>query len=78
MLLLKQGVQLVAAGLLFGLAGAWALTRAMAHMLVGVSSSDPRTYIGVAALLCSITLLACWLPARRAMRVDPMVASRYE
>jgi ABC-type antimicrobial peptide transport system permease subunit len=77
-LLLKQGARLVAAGLLFGLAGAWALTRAMSHMLVGVSPSDPLTYISVAALLSSITLLACWIPARRAMLVDPMVALRYE
>jgi predicted permease len=77
-LLLKQGARLVAAGLLFGLAGAWALTRAMTHMLVGVSPSDPLTYLSVAALLSFITLLACWIPARRAMRVDPMVALRYE
>jgi predicted permease len=77
-LLLAQGVRLVAAGLLFGLAGAWLLTRAMSHMLVGVSPSDPLTYLSVAALLSFITLLACWIPARRAMRVDPMVALRYE
>jgi predicted permease len=77
-LLLKQGAKLVAAGLLFGLAGAWALTRAMSSMLVGVSPSDPLTYLSVAALLSFITLLACWIPARRAMRVDPMVALRYE
>jgi predicted permease len=77
-LLLKQGAQLVAAGLFFGLAGAWALTRAMSHMLVGVSPSDPLTYLSVAALLTFVTLLACWIPARRAMRVDPMVALRYE
>ena len=77
-LLLKQGVQLIAGGLLFGLAGAWALTRAMTHMLVGVSPSDPLTYFSVAALLSFITLLACWIPVRRAMRVDPMVALRYE
>jgi predicted permease len=77
-LLLIQGARLVAAGLLFGLAGAGALTRAMSSMLVGVSSSDPLTYISVAALLSFITLLACWIPARRAMRVDPMVALRYE
>ncbi len=77
-LLLKQGVQLVAAGLFFGLVGAWLLTRAMSHMLVGVSPSDPVTYVSVAALLSFITLLACWIPARRAMRVDPMVALRYE
>jgi putative ABC transport system permease protein len=47
-------------------------------MLVGVSPSDPVTYVTVAALLSSITLLACWIPARRAMRIDPMVALRYE
>jgi predicted permease len=77
-LLLKQGIRLVTAGLLFGLAGAWALTRAMSSMLVGISPSDPLTYLSVSALLSSITLLACWIPARRAMRVDPMVALRYE
>jgi predicted permease len=77
-LLLRQGVQLVVAGLLFGLAGAWALTRAMSHMLVGVRPSDPVTYLTVSALISSITLMACWLPARRAMRVDPTVSLRYE
>jgi predicted permease len=77
-LLLKQGARLVAAGLLFGLAGAWALTRAMSHMLVGISPRDPLTYFVVSALLVFITLLACWIPARRAMRVDPMVALRHE
>lgn len=77
-LLLKQGARLVIAGLLFGLAGAWALTRAMSHMLVGVSPSDPLTYLSVVALLSFITLLACWIPARRAMRVEPMIALRYE
>jgi len=77
-LLLRHGAQLVAAGLLFGLAGAWGLTRVMSNMLVGVSPSDPLTYLSVAALLSSITLLACWIPARRAMRLDPMVALRYE
>jgi predicted permease len=77
-LLLRQGAQLVAAGLVFGLAGAWALARAMSFMFVGVSPSDPLTYFSVATLLSIITLLACWIPARRAMRVDPMVALRYE
>jgi ABC-type antimicrobial peptide transport system permease subunit len=77
-LLLAQGARLVIAGLLFGLAGAWALTRAMSHMLVGVSPSDPLTYLSVAALLSFIALLACWIPARRAMRVDPMMALRHE
>lgn len=77
-LLLKQGARLVAAGLFVGLVGAWALTRAMSHMLVGVSPSDPLTYLSVAALLSFITLLACWIPAQRALRVDPTVALRYE
>jgi ABC-type lipoprotein release transport system permease subunit len=60
------------------LTGAWLLTRTMSHMLVGISPSDPVTYISVATLLSFITLLACWIPARHAMRVDPMVALRYE
>lgn len=77
-LLLMQGARLVVAGLLCGLAGAWALARAISGMFVGVSPSDPLTYFGVSALLAVVTLLACWIPARRAMRVDPMVALRYE
>jgi predicted permease len=77
-LLLRQGAQLVAAGLFFGLIAAWTLARAMTHMLVGVSPSDPLTYFFVAALLATITLLACWIPAHRAMRADPMVALRHE
>jgi len=77
-LLLRQGAQLAGAGLLFGLLGAWALTRAMTHMLVGVSPSDPLTYFSVAALLSAVTLLACWVPAQRAMGADPMVALRHE
>ena len=77
-LLLKQGLRLVVAGLLLGLAGAWGLARAMSHMFVGISPSDPATYLTVSAVLSSITLLACWIPARRAMRIDPIVALRYE
>ena len=77
-LLLGHGARLVAAGLVFGLLGAWALSRAMTHMLVGISPSDPLTYISVAGVLSGITLLACWIPARRAMRTDPMVALRHE
>jgi putative ABC transport system permease protein len=77
-LLLTQGARIVAAGLLFGLAGAWVLTRAMSHMLVGVSPSDPVTYAAVSGLLSTVALLACWIPARRATKVDPVVALRYE
>jgi macrolide transport system ATP-binding/permease protein len=73
-----QGVRLVIAGIAIGTAAAWTLTRAIAHLLTEVSASDPVTYIGVAILLAAVALLACYIPARRAMRVDPMVALRYE
>jgi ABC-type antimicrobial peptide transport system permease subunit len=73
-----QGIRLVLGGVLVGLLGAWALTRAMTHMLVGVSPSDPVTYAGLAIVLSCVALLACYVPTRRAMRVDPMVALRYE
>jgi putative ABC transport system permease protein len=74
----RQAVSLVAAGIALGTVAAWALTRGMAHMLVGISTSDPATYAAVAVVLSAVALLACWIPARRAMRVDPMVALRYE
>ena len=73
-----QGVRLVIAGIAIGTAAAWTLTRAIAHLLTEVSASDPVTYIGVAILLAAVALLACYIPALRAMRVDPMVALRYE
>ncbi|HEX4593569.1 MAG TPA: FtsX-like permease family protein, partial [Bryobacteraceae bacterium] len=74
----RQGLRLVIVGLSIGLFAAWALTRGMAKLLIGVSATDPLTYAMVALLLCSVTMLACWIPARRALRVDPMVALRYE
>jgi ABC-type antimicrobial peptide transport system permease subunit len=77
-LIFGQGIRLVLGGVLVGLLGAWALTRAMTHMLVGVSASDPVTYVGLAILLSCVALLACYIPAQRAMRVDPMVALRHE
>jgi predicted permease len=73
-----QGVRLVLAGVTIGTAAAWALTRAMTHLLAEISASDPATYITVAILLAAVALLACYIPARRAMRVDPMIALRYE
>ncbi len=77
-LVARQGLRLVIAGLAVGLIAAWALTRAMASLLVGISATDPLTYMTVAILLSAVALAACWIPARRALRVDPMVALRYE
>jgi predicted permease len=74
----KQGVRLVIIGVLVGMIAAWSLAQAMAHRLAGVSPTDPVTYIAVTILMSAVGLLACWIPARRAMRVDPMVALRYE
>jgi predicted permease len=77
-LILRQGAGMVMAGLLVGLLAALALTRVMSRFLVDVSPSDPLTYATVALLLSAVALLACWIPARRATRVDPGVALRYE
>ncbi len=77
-LVLRQGVGMVIAGLLVGLLAALALTRVMTRFLIDVSPSDPLTYATVALLLTVVALLACWIPARRATRVDPGIALRYE
>jgi predicted permease len=77
-LVLRQGVRLVVAGVILGMIAAWALARTMGHLLVGISPSDPVTYASVAILLGVVALVACWIPARRATRVDPIVALRHE
>ena len=77
-LVLRQGVSMVMAGLLVGALAALALTRLMTRFLIEVSPSDPLTYITVAALLSAVAFAACWIPARRATRVDPSTALRYE
>ena len=77
-LILGQGIFIVGLGLLAGCVAAFVTARLIANLLVGVSPSDPLTYSVVIAALASIALLACYIPARRAMKVDPMVALRYE
>jgi putative ABC transport system permease protein len=77
-LIIGQGLKLVLIGVALGLIVALTLTRLMKALLFGVSATDPLTFGVVAALLAAIALLACWLPARRATKVDPMVALKYE
>jgi ABC-type antimicrobial peptide transport system permease subunit len=77
-MVLLQGLRLAAAGGAVGCVGALIVSRLMAGLLYGVRPTDPLTFAGVATLLIGVALLACYIPARRAMRVDPMVALHYE
>jgi putative ABC transport system permease protein len=77
-IIIRQGVRLAIMGIAIGLAGAWATTRLLKNQLFGVQATDPLTFLAAAFLLAMVALLACYVPARRAITVDPVVALRHE
>ena len=77
-LILGQGTKLTFIGVAIGLAAAFGLSRFLSSLLYGVKPTDPLTFLGVTIMLVLVTLMACYIPARRAMRVDPLVALKYE
>jgi len=75
-MVLAGGLRIAAAGLTLGVLGALALTRVLAGLLFGIGARDPLTFVAVPAALLVVALAACWIPARRAMRVDPAITLR--
>jgi ABC-type antimicrobial peptide transport system permease subunit len=76
--ILGQGLALAVSGLVFGIVASFGVTRFLGSILYGVRPSDPMTLIAVTGVLLTVAFVACWIPARRAMKVDPMVALRHE
>jgi ABC-type antimicrobial peptide transport system permease subunit len=72
----KQGLKLVGAGMLLGIGAAFILTRVMATLLYGISATDPMTFAGISVVLLAVAILASYIPALRATRVDPIIALR--
>jgi putative ABC transport system permease protein len=78
MLILEQGLLLTLIGIVLGLAGALALTRLLSGLLFEVGSTDPATFAAIVLLFTAVSLIACYIPARRATRVNPLIALRYD
>jgi len=77
-LVLRQGLTLAGCGIIAGMLGALGLTRLLSSLLYGVTPTDPLTFAATPAILLGVAALACWIPARRAARIDPMLALRQE
>jgi putative ABC transport system permease protein len=77
-MVLGQGAKIAGAGVAIGTAASFGLARLLANLLFSVSAADPLTFAAVATLLAMVAMLACYIPARRTLRVDPIIALRYE